>query len=202
VSSLVRAAEPIFLQQTGHLEVQETPSSGASTVAEIYAEYAKFVWRNLRRLGVPAGAVEDAVQDVFLVIHRQLPEFAGRSSLRTWIFGIVLRVASRQRERHRNNQHRFPLVAGEFLDVIRANDQGPLDLLIKRRAADLVYEVLGEMDEEKRTMLIMVELEQMSVVEAAEVQGIKLNTAYTRLRLARHDLEARIGRAVGEGEQP
>jgi len=170
-------------------------------VGEIYTEYAKFVWRNLCRLGVPANAVEDAVQDVFLVIHRQLPEFAGRSSLRTWIFGIVLRVASRQRERWRSSQRRFTSVPGELLEVISANDQGPLDLLIERRAADLVYGVLGEMDEEKRSILVMVELEQMSVVEAADVLEIKVNTAYTRLRLARQALEAHLKRAVGESRE-
>jgi RNA polymerase sigma-70 factor (ECF subfamily) len=169
-----------------------------STVGEIYAEYAKFVWRNLRRLGVPPSAVEDAVQDVFLVIHRQLPEFAGRSSLRTWIFGIVLRVASRQRDKHRSNQQRFTSVAGDSLDVMTANDQSPLDLLVQRRAADLIYGVLHEMDEDKRTILVMVELEQMSVVEAADVLEIKVNTAYTRLRLARQALEAQIKRALGE----
>jgi len=178
------------------------PSASAPTVGEIYAEHAKFVWRNLRRLGVPATGIEDAVQDVFLVIHRQLPEFAGRSSLRTWIFGIVLRVASRQRERLRNNQQRYTSMPGEALDVITANEQGPLDLLIERQAADLVYGVLDEMDEEKRTILVMVELEQMSVVEAAEVLEIKLNTAYTRLRLARIALEANLKRALGEsGEE-
>ena len=89
-----------------------------------------------------------------------------------------------------------------MLDVITANEQGPLDLLIERQAADLVYGVLDEMDEEKRTILVMVELEQMSVVEAAEVLEIKLNTAYTRLRLARIALEANLKRALGEsGEE-
>jgi RNA polymerase sigma-70 factor, ECF subfamily len=190
-----------ILQQSSQLEEHHLPAAGGLTVGEIYAEHAKFVWRNLRRLGVPPSAIEDAVQDVFLVVHRQLPEFAGRSSLRTWIFGIVLRVASRQRERFRNNQRRFASMPGEMLDVISANDQGPLDLLIERRAADLIYAVLDEMDEEKRTILVMVELEQMSVVEAAEVLEIKLNTAYTRLRLARITLEAQLKRALGESEE-
>jgi RNA polymerase sigma-70 factor (ECF subfamily) len=188
------------LQQSSQLEIQPLPSAGVLTVGEIYAEHAKFVWRNLRRLGVPANAIEDAVQDVFLVVHRQLPEFAGRSSLRTWIFGIVLRVASRQRERFRNNQQRYASMPGDMLDVISANDQGPLDLLIERRAADLIYSVLDQMDDEKRTILVMVELEQMSVVEAAEVLEIKLNTAYTRLRSARLALESQIKRALGESE--
>jgi RNA polymerase sigma-70 factor, ECF subfamily len=198
---LGQAPRDPVLQHSSQLEVRPSPSTGVSTVGEIYAEHAKFVWRNLRRLGVPASGVEDAVQDVFLVIHRQLPEFAGRSSLRTWIFGIVLRVASRQRERFRNNQQRFTSVPSDLLDVIGAKDQGPLDLLIKRRAADLVYGVLDEMDEEKRTILVMVELEQMSVVEAAEILEIKVNTAYTRLRLARITLEAHVKRVLGESRE-
>src|SRR5882672_3249734 len=62
-------------------------------VKEIYERYGDFVWRNLRRLGIGEEAADDALQDVFLVVHRRLPEFESRSSIKTWLFGIVLRVA-------------------------------------------------------------------------------------------------------------
>src|SRR6185436_2589400 len=60
---------------------------------EIYEEHLAFVWRSLRRLGVREAGLDDAVQEVFLVAYRRLPAFEGRSSLKTWMFGIVLRVA-------------------------------------------------------------------------------------------------------------
>src|SRR5687767_4756436 len=63
------------------------------TADEIYERYFDFVWRNVRRMGVPAEAVDDAVQDVFLVVHRRLAEFEGRSAMETWLFGILMRVA-------------------------------------------------------------------------------------------------------------
>ena len=69
-------------------------SAPVPTLAEIFREYAPFVWRGLRRLGVPESDVEDVCQEVFVVVHRKLGDFEGRSSLRTWIYGICARTAS------------------------------------------------------------------------------------------------------------
>jgi len=167
-------------------------------VAEIYAEFGSFVWRNLRRLGIPEHHIEDAVQDVFLVIHRRLPEFEGRSSLRTWIFGIVMRVASRQREQLRSRAQRFAPLPDPVLETLSPSSaQDPFDRLVQQQAADLVEWVLGELPEDKRNILVMVELEQMPVVEVAKLLDLNVNSAYTRLRLARRDLEARLRRVLG-----
>ena len=68
------------------------------TFREVYEEHFRFVWRSLRRLGVPESDVADAVQDVFLVVHRRLGDFEGRSKVSTWLYGISLRVA-RDRKR-------------------------------------------------------------------------------------------------------
>jgi len=78
----------------------------------IYRSHGAFVWRNLRRLGIPENMVEDVLQDVFMVVHRRLPEFAGRSSLKTWLFGIVLRVVkTHRRSQKRRRVHMDNLVA-------------------------------------------------------------------------------------------
>lgn len=174
-------------------------ASDLPAVAEIYAEFGTFVWRNLRRLGIPETHIEDAVQDVFLVIHRRLPEFEGRSSLRTWIFGIVMRVAAREREHLRSHAQRFAPVPGDALEtLVPATGKDPFDRLVQQRAADLIELVLGELEEDKRNMLVMVELEEIPVVEVAEVLEINVNSAYTRLRLARRELEARLKRVLGK----
>ena len=69
-------------------------TSGAVPAFErVYEEHFDFVWRSLRRLGVPRSALDDAVQEVFLVVHRRLAEFEGRSSLKTWLFGIAVHIA-------------------------------------------------------------------------------------------------------------
>ena len=68
------------------------------TFKEVYDEHFRFVWRSLRRLGVRESDVPDAVQDVFLVVHRRLAEFEGRSKVTTWLFGICFRVARDRRK--------------------------------------------------------------------------------------------------------
>src|SRR3954469_17470883 len=68
---------------------------------EVFVQHGRFVWRTLRYLGVAEADLEDVCQEVFLVVHRRLPEFEGRSSIRTWVYGIALRVASDYRKRAR-----------------------------------------------------------------------------------------------------
>ena len=67
------------------------PPTPASTFDEVYDEHFAFVWRNVLNRGVPQAAVDDVVQEVFVVVHRKLPGFEGRSSMRTWLAGIVRR---------------------------------------------------------------------------------------------------------------
>src|SRR5512139_1550190 len=65
----------------------------------VYDEHLAFVWRSLRRLGVPEAAVKDAVQDVFVVVHRRLAEFEERAQVSTWLFRICMRTAKDYRRR-------------------------------------------------------------------------------------------------------
>jgi RNA polymerase sigma-70 factor (ECF subfamily) len=166
----------------------------------VYESCAKLVWRNLRRLGVPEAAIEDAAQDVFLVVHRRLPEFEGRSSLRTWIFGIVLRVAARHRRKARGVAVRETPIPSELGHALSAPaHEGPFERTLHRQATDFLHRVLEQLDDEKRALLVMVDLEQTSVAEAAEALEINLNTGYSRLRAARRAFEAELSRLMGEG---
>src|SRR5262245_51753387 len=76
----------------------------ALTLAEVYETQFDFVWRSARRLGVASLHVDDVVQEVFLVVFRRLAEFEGRSSLKTWLFGITRRVV----RDHRRSARRKP----------------------------------------------------------------------------------------------
>src|SRR5688500_20226670 len=67
----------------------------------VYEQLFDFVWRSARRLGVADAAVDDVVQETFLVVHRRLPGFEGRSTVKTWVFAIVLRVVSDWRRTQR-----------------------------------------------------------------------------------------------------
>ena len=150
--------------------------------AAIYEDNFDFVWRNARRLGVEESSCEDVVHEVFLVVQRRLGAFEGRSSVRTWLWGILERVAREHRRRHRMRVSREAAAALEASD---RSDPGALEAMARKEATRIVDAILAGMDEEKRSMFVLVDLEEVSVVEAARGLGINLNTAHARLRAAR-----------------
>jgi RNA polymerase sigma-70 factor, ECF subfamily len=143
------------------------------------------VWRSLRRLGVPPSALDDAAQDVFLVLHRRWLDFQHQSSLKTWIYGILLRVASDHKRRARRERARWSPEPSE----IESPAESPDRILQQREASRLLHLALSQLDDKERQMLVLVDLEEGSVVEAAEALGINLNTAYSRLRRGRQSFE-------------
>ncbi len=168
---------------------QEMPVEVASYEA-IYDEHFNFVWRNARRLGVPEASVDDVVQDVFLVVHRKLSQFEGRSSLHTWLYGILVRVV----RDHRRSQARRTAKAIAVAAEPEEPEPTPLDLLAKREAARVLEGLLDELDEEKREVFVLVELEQLSVADVATALGLNVNTAHARLRAARSAFESASAR--------
>jgi RNA polymerase sigma-70 factor (ECF subfamily) len=159
-------------------------------LSAIYAEHFEFVWRSLRRLGAPEHALEDATQDVFLVAARRLDEFEGRSSIRTWLFGIAMRVVRTQRRTAWRHQRKVDALAA-------APREEPSDPIARRDAQRLLLALLAELDDDKRAVYVLVELEGMTVVEVAEGLGANLNTVYTRLRAARQQLHAAAAKQLG-----
>jgi RNA polymerase sigma-70 factor (ECF subfamily) len=153
---------------------------------EVYAAHFAFVWRVLRTFGVPDAALEDAAQDVFVVVHRRLPEFEGRSAITTWLFAIARRIASAQRRKGGKDGRTEPLAD---------EPAGPTDTFAafsRAQAAATVLSILDTMDEDKRVVFALVELEQLSVPEVARMLDLNLNTAYSRLRLARQAFELAV----------
>jgi RNA polymerase sigma-70 factor (ECF subfamily) len=161
------------------------PSSAAGASFElVYNDYFDFVWRSLRRLGVPEASADDALQDVFVVVHRRLGEFGGRSSLKTWLFGIALRVTSDYRRRARRKGGHEPLD-----EAVIDPAPGPQEKAVNAEMLGLLDRALEALDDDRRAVFVLAELEQMSAPEIAEALGVKLNTVYSRLRLARQDFE-------------
>ncbi|WP_438019785.1 sigma-70 family RNA polymerase sigma factor [Sorangium sp. So ce315] len=158
----------------------------------VYDGHADFVWRNLRRLGVREASLDDAFQDVFLVVHRRLGEFEPRSSVKAWLFAIVCRVARDHRRLFRRKGGHEELPAG-VLD--RA--PGPAERLEKVEALQLVDALLAELDDDKRAVFVMAEIEELSAPEIAAALDLKLNTVYSRLRAARREFELALARRGG-----
>lgn len=157
-------------------------ASGAVPFAVVYEAHFAYVWRSVQRLGVPAAYADDVVQEVFVIVHRKLPTFEGRSTLKTWIYGIALRVARAHRRRDRRPQGDET----EAVDHLRAPDSARPDALAQREeAARLVNRLLDGLDEDQREVFVLAELEELPAPEIAVALDVKLNTVYSRLRLAR-----------------
>ncbi len=181
------------------------PAAGTPDFAEIYDLNAPFVGRTLLRLGVAPNAVEDAMQETFLVIHRRLGDFEGRSALRTWIFGIAVRVA----RSHRRTLARRPFWSTftrsrarddggheeDAAETLRDDPRHQPDALYERSEANaLLNRLLDALDQDRREVFVLAELEEMTALEIGAILDVSPNTVSSRLRLARADFEKALAR--------
>jgi RNA polymerase sigma-70 factor (ECF subfamily) len=162
-------------------------------VANVFMRHGDFVWRTLQRLGVRDSDLEDVTQEVFVVVHRQLAAFGGRSSLTTWLYAICTRVASTHRRRA---WVRRELPTAELPDA-PSPAAGPETSLDDARARRKLGEILDLMDLEKRSLFVMFELDEMPCEEIAEILGVPVGTVHSRLHSARLEFKnaLRIWRA-------
>jgi RNA polymerase sigma-70 factor (ECF subfamily) len=163
----------------------------------LYDDHIDFVWRNLRRLGIYESDVEDRAQEVFVVAHRRFDEFEDRGhGARAWLFQIVLRVASDAR-RHRRRHPEVP-DGGDATDRVSV-EPTQADDIVRRETLSRLDLALAEVDLERRAVLVLHEIEEMTAPMIAEVLSIPLNTVYSRLRVARVKLEEALAR---QGVEP
>src|SRR5215467_3809905 len=154
----------------------------------LYAEYFAFVWRNVRRMGVMEAAVEDVVQEVFVAAYKRLPSFEGRSSLRSWLMGILVHCVQRHRRTtRRKSPHVLQPQPPTDPETLVDTSTNPQEVAARAEAARVVSELLAQLDDDKRTVFVLAELERLSAPEIAEALGIGVNTIYSRLRLARQE---------------
>jgi len=161
----------------------------APAFADVYAGNAAFVWRVLRRMGVRDADLDDACQEVFVVVHRRLPDYDAAKPVRAWLFGICFRFASDYRKRaHR----RYETLSDKAADrpVMPAQHED----LDRRRARALLDEFLDSIDDDKRAVFVLYELEQLPMDEIATMIDRPLQTAYSRLRAARQLFDAYVSR--------
>jgi RNA polymerase sigma-70 factor (ECF subfamily) len=178
------------------IDLEEPGTRGAVVFERVFQEHAPYVWRALRRLGVAEADADDVCQEVFIVVYRKLGTFHGGSSLRTWLYAICLRVASEHRRRpHRLREEVVAAVPDEGVAAAQEEE------LQRRQALGLLDQALDQLDDEKRAVFVLFELEQMSMVEVAAAAGCPLQTAYSRLYAARKTVEAALARAhrIGPG---
>jgi RNA polymerase sigma-70 factor (ECF subfamily) len=171
----------------------DSGATAAPAFSAVYTAHVRFVWRVLRTLGVPEPQIEDAVQDVFVVVHRRLAEWQGRAAITTWLFAIARRVAHTHRRRAGHSAAaRLEPLSDELADDLPGGGGDPFAEMSRSQAAATVLAILDGLDDDKRIVFALVELEQLSVPEVALMLDLNLNTAYSRLRLARHAFEAAV----------
>ena len=167
-----------------------------SRFAQIFSEQAGFVWRSLRRLGVPAADVDDAVQEVFLVVHRRIAEYEDRGLLRAWLFSISRQISSHYHRSVKRSEvrHRGLVVSATAPDLE--------EVLARREAEQLVNAFLDELEEPQRMVFYLSDIEGMTAPEIAAALDANLNTVYGRLRQARKRFESVIRRAAPKAAAP
>jgi RNA polymerase sigma-70 factor (ECF subfamily) len=167
----------------------------------VFREHAAYVWRALRRLGVEERDVEDVCQEVFMVVHRRRGDFEGRSSVRTWVYGVCVRTASDYRKRAR---HKHEVVTDAPPEQVSPDD--PHGALAGREARAKLDAILGELDDDKRAVFVLHEIEQETMADVAEAVGCPLQTAYSRLHAARAKVEKAVAKhsllEAGREERP
>jgi RNA polymerase sigma-70 factor, ECF subfamily len=174
-------------------EPRSTSGVPALEFRQVYVQEFQFVWRSLRLLGVPAESLEDAAQDTFAVVSRQLAGFEGRSSLSTWIFAIGQRVAAN----YRRTRRRKVLPLRPIEEPLPGHEPAPDAALEAAQAARSIERFVARLDDERRGLFILALMEGVPAAEIAAQDGTSVNTIYSRIRLLRQELKAFLeGREV------
>ena len=172
------------LATPARVESVEKPDFG-----EVYERYFHLVASWIHALGGPDADVEDVAQEVFLVVRRKLGRFDGRN-LRSWLYTITARML----RDHRRRAWFRHIRSGDDLDRLPLTGPDVLEQLEHAQAQRLLYRLLDRMDERRRSVFVLYEIEGYRGEEIAELLGIPLATVWSRLRRARKDFLARVAR--------
>ena len=175
----------------------DRPAVPRPSTADVFREFGGFAWRVLRRLGVRDEDADDVLQEVFVTVHRKLPGFEGRSSVRTWVYGICVRVASEHRRRIRARLETASELAAE-----PTIDPGQEEHVAVAQARIILDGILDRLDDSKRAVFVLYEIEGLPMGEVAVALECPLQTAYSRLHAARLEVEAAVEQLREQGRSP
>lgn len=152
------------------------------------AEFA-YMWRSLARLGVPPRDLEDVTHDAFMEVYRRLDTYDAGRPVRPWLFAFAFRLASDYR---RLARHRVEVMGEE----VEKHDGAPAadELIARKETRELVEQAVAKIEEERRAVFILHDLDEVPIPEVARVLELPLNTAYSRLRLAREEFREAVQR--------
>lgn len=161
----------------------------ARQLAQLFEDHSEFVWRTLRRLGMAQADIEDAMQEVFVVVHRRLSDYEERSSFRAWLYAICLRVNSKHR---RSRGRRREDVHEEMPEVsVEPEQESSVE---QQESLRLGQRLLAALPEKQRMVFVLYEVDHLSMAEIAEIVGCPIQTAYARLHKARLRVRSELAR--------
>lgn len=169
------------------------PPGDIPSFAAVYERYFDLVWSSVRHLGVSLDAIDDVVQEVFVVIHARLPSLQHVESLRSWVYGVTRRTVSTYRRSLRNRNASGAHYA-EVADWLEPLPPTPFELTELAARQRLLLEILAELEPAKREVFSLAEIEGFTAPEIAEALDIPVNTVYSRLRAARQAFELAVAR--------
>jgi len=170
----------VRILRSSTLPVEPSCPAERLSFRELYQKHFAFTWRTLRHLGVPEACLEDAAQDLWVVVHRRYVDFEGRSDLNTWLFGIAVNI---ERNRRRMEGRRGQLV--ELPPELRSESGDPVLEHEGNDAWRLVRHFVQSLDDTRRAVFVAALLEGLSAAETAEATGLDLTTVYNRIRALR-----------------
>jgi len=179
---------------------RSTPDARAIRLRALVDAHQDFIWRSLRRLGVPAAQVDDATQEVFCVAMRRLDQIE-REAERSFLFGVAMRVASDARRACVRSRERADPTA---IDIAVATSPTPEAILDKQEALVLLDEALDALDDETRAVFVLFEIEGFTSPEIASLLVLRLGTVASRLRRGREQFHAaatRLRARLDHGEK-
>jgi RNA polymerase sigma-70 factor, ECF subfamily len=174
---------PVVEQLLATEHALEQPASSLPQTIEVlavYREHADFLWRSLQHMGIGDADLEDAVQEVLVVVHRRRRSYNFECRLTTWLFGICLRVASRHRRRAHFRWERPTDCIPEPIE-----EHTPEDHLAEQRAQAQLERLLSSLSPEHRAAFLLFEVEGQSCQEIADLCAVPVGTIYSRLHAAR-----------------
>jgi len=172
------------------------PDTGVPSFEVVYERHFDLVWTAARQLGVGADAIDDVVQEIFVVIHGRLASLQNVESLRSWVYSVARRTISTYRRNLRTrtaSSSKYSEVAG-WLEPLPPTPHELSELAERQR---LLLRLLSELDETKREVFVLAEVEGFTAPEIAQALEIPVNTVYSRLRLARQTFEQAVAQHRG-----
>ena len=182
IKTLVIGQDPVGIRVQQPVTIEQDENDAQTRV--LVDLHFDFVWRSLRRLGVPDAQLDDAAQQVWIAVSQKRQEVRSETA-RAFLFAIALRVASDvrrslRRRREVDVEDREPIDEGP----------GPDELVDRKRSRVILDEILDAMPDEVRAVFVLYELDQLSMAEIAGILGVPPGTVASRIRIAREQLEA------------